>query len=56
MTVPFRTVKGPPSSKTHSGRLFLFFISLLSKRMISLAERTQAVRIGPPSRLLLVSL
>ena len=39
-------VKGPPSSKTHCGRLFLFWISLLSKRVIWSAERTQAVRKG----------
>ena len=35
-----------PSSKTHCGRLFLLWISLLSKRVIWLAERTQAVRKG----------
>ena len=42
----FQSLKGPPSSKTHYGRLFLFWISLLSKCVIWLAERTQAVRKG----------
>ena len=39
-------VKGPPSSKSYCGWLFLFWISLLSKRMSWLTERTQAVRKG----------
>ena len=47
--------KGPPSSKSHCDRLFLFWISLLSKRVIWLAERRQAVRKRAPSRLVLVS-
>ena len=38
--------KGPPSSNTHCGRLSLFWISLLSKRVIWLAERTQPLRKG----------
>ena len=35
-----------PSSKSHCSRLFLFWISFLSKRVIWLAERTQAVGKG----------
>ena len=52
---PYYLFKGPPSSKSHCDRLFLFWISLLSKRVIWLAERRQAVRKRAPSCLVLVS-